>query len=84
MRVIRSQVIVLISSSQNELQHPEWMQELQELGNSKEAPGAGGKVWLEWGSATCEERVGSCSTPWQPGCHWDYWGSRGFGAFKDQ
>lgn len=41
MRVIRSQVIVLISSSQNELQHPERMQELQELGNSKEAPGGG-------------------------------------------
>lgn len=45
MRVIRSQVIVLISSSQNELQHPKWMQQLPELCNSKEAPRERGKVW---------------------------------------
>lgn len=87
MRVIRSHVIVLISLSQNELQHPERMQELPELGIHSEATRPEGKIWLDGGGClegTCVECGGSCGTSWQCVCHWDYWEGSALGALQDQ
>jgi len=64
MRVIRSHVIVLISSSQNELQHPELMEELPELCIHSKAPQTRGKDLAEVGASAwklCVRKV------WVPG-----------------
>lgn len=88
MRVIRSHVIVLISPSQNELQHPELMEELPELCICNEAPQSRGKDLAEVGANAWKLHVMNVWVPvafhgsvYVTGTTWE--GSV-FGAFQDQ
>lgn len=78
MRVIRSHVIVLISPSQNEQQHPELMGELPELFTYRETSQRRGKDLAEPGTNAWKLRVMNL---WGPAvfrssmCHRDCWAS---------